>query len=384
MIGSTPSIDPGQRSRVLVLRFHSLGDCVLATGVTRALAQTAQVTVATEERYLPVFTSLPWIDRLLAREDLEPGRGRSPGGRAMTGGGRPEAEALVALSSGAGPIARFDRVIDLQGTPGARRIGRALGRDSATVGTRSAARRWLVLWGDRFPRPHVPHAVARYAEAAGFVGAGAMETCRPEVRVNEEEEAAARRFAPEAFVSPPGSAVAIVTGASRRTKEYPSERFAEVAGRLRAAGLEVWWIEAPGRGAADDCGLARAGPTGDRRDPAPAAAMPVLRLPLGPLKAVLARARGVVVSDSGPMHLAAALGRPVLGIFGSTVTAFGFAPLGPGARVMEAKDVACRPCGVHGRDYCWLGHWRCLRDVQATRVAEELLALAGHSGCREG
>ena len=266
----------------------------------------------------------------------------------------------------------FDRVIDLQGTPGSRRLGRALGCEPTTVRTRSAARRWLVLWGDRFPRPRVMHAVARYAEAAGIAGADALTICRPEARVSAEEEAAARRLAPEVFASPPGSAVAIVTGASRRTKAYPAERFAEVAGLVRAAaGLAVWSIEPPGEGRvgrpsepppevrarSGSARTARRGPS----DPAPTGATPVLRLPLGPLKAVLARARAVAASDSGPMHLAAALGRPVLGIFGSTVTGFGFTPLGPHARVLEAMDVACRPCGVHGRDHCWLGHWRCLR-----------------------
>jgi ADP-heptose:LPS heptosyltransferase len=378
VIDLKPSIAAGSRPHVLVLRFHSLGDCVLTTGVTRALAATARVTVATEERFRPLFSALPWIERVLVREDLDSGRRRAAGAGVTS------------------PTVVFDRVIDLQGTPGTRRLGRALGREASTVRTRSAARRWQVLWGDRFPRPPVPHAVERYAEAAGIAVADAMTTCRPEVRVSVEEEAAARLLAPEVFASPPGTAVAIVTGASRRTKEYPSERLAQVAGLVRAAGLATWWIEPPGRGdssaghsrMAPPCSPHSAGLDHERlddgRDRAPDAAVPVLRLPLGPLKAVLARVRAVAVSDSGPMHLAAALGRPVLGIFGSTITGFGFAPIGPKTRVLEAMDVACRPCGVHGRDHCWLGHWRCLRDLEPARVVEELLKLARQSGSAQG
>jgi heptosyltransferase-2 len=378
VIDPEPSIFAGNRPRVLVLRFHSLGDCVLTTGVTRALAATARVSVATEERFRPVFSALPWIERVLIREDLVSGRGRAAG-------------AGVTI-----PTAVFDRVIDLQGTPGTRRLGRALGREASTVRTRSAARRWQVLWGDRFPHPRVPHAVERYAKAAGIAGAEATTTCRPEVRVSVEEDTAARLLAPEVFASPPGTAVAIVTGASRRTKEYPSERFAQVAALVRAAGPAVWWIEPPGSGDSS-AGRSRMAPPGsphaarldhgrldDGRDHVPGAAMPFLRLPLGPLKAVLARARAVAVSDSGPMHLAAALGRPVLGVFGSTITGFGFAPIGPQTHVLEAMDVACRPCGVHGRNHCWLGHWRCLRDLEPARVAEELLKLARQSESEEG
>jgi ADP-heptose:LPS heptosyltransferase len=371
----TPPPGAGDRPRILVLRFHSLGDCVLTTGVVRALAATARVTVATEERFRPVFAGLPWIDRVRAREDLERARGA---GAAPAASGR---------SSEAGTSAPYDRVIDLQGTPHTRWLSRSLGRESVTVRTCATARRWLVLWGDRAPRLRVPHAVARYAQAAGIGGpdAGgrdAMTVCRPEARPTEDEETAARRLAPEAFVSPAGTAVAIVTGASRRTKEYPPEGFAEVARLVRGAGFEVWWIEPPGAEADRPDGRSTTssgrGRRGQGNDPSRAGAMPLLRLPLGPLKAVLARTRAAAVSDSGPMHLAAALGVPVLGIFGSTVAGFGFAPLGPRARLLEVKDLACRPCGVHGRNRCWLGHWRCLRDLRPAHVAEALLALAGN------
>jgi ADP-heptose:LPS heptosyltransferase len=282
-----------------------------------------------------------------AREDLERVRAVGEGATAAAG------------PTPAGASGLFDRVVDLQGTPHARWLSRSLGRESVTVRTGSAARRWLVLWGGRAPRLRVSHAVARYAQAAGIGGPHAVTTCRPEARPTEEEETAARLLAPEAFLSPAGTAVAIISGASRRSKAYPPVGFAEVARLVQAAGLAVWWIEPPEIGIS-----ARVGP------------MPRLRLPLGPLKAVLARARAVAVSDSGPMHLAAALGVPVLGIFGSTVAGFGFAPLGPRARLLEVKDLACRPCGVHGRDHCWLGHWRCLRDLLPAQVAEELLALA--------
>jgi ADP-heptose:LPS heptosyltransferase len=372
--GIPPAGGTDGRPRALVIRFHSLGDCVLATGVTRAVAETARVTVATEERFRPVFAGLPWIEEVIARESLEIGR---PGASAAGGPGT-KAEPPS--------IGRFPRVIDLQGTPGTRRLAYRMGPVTGTIRTRAAARRWLVWWGDRMPRPRIPHAVARYAEAAGLTGGDALTRCLPEVRVTAGEEEAARRLAPEAFTRPAGSAVAIVTGASRRTKEYPAGRFRAVAELAATAGLPLWWIEPPasGRGlegaaligtsAAElprgDLGAAgTATPAGD--------AMPVFRLPLGALKAVLSRARAVVVSDSGPMHLATALRVPVVAIFGSTVAGFGFSPLGPRVRTLQVEDLPCRPCGVHGRDRCWLGHWRCLRDLAPAQVVAELLTLTG-------
>ncbi len=373
------------RPRVLVVRFHSLGDCVLTTGVTRALATQARVSVLTEARSRPVFDGLPWLERVLVREEIdsrEAGPGERHGEPAPDGFPElargelpdPAPDGFPDLAPGGLPDGTgrrrpplFDRVFDLQGTLGSRRLSRLLGRERASVRTRSGARRWLVWWGDRAPRPQVPHAVERYARAAGLDAGDPLVACRPEVVVTAREEIEARQLAPDAFVGPSGTAVAIVTGASRRTKEYPPDRFAQVARLLRAEGLATWWIEPPDSGP----------------NPGRAAGETIFRLPLGPLKAVLARARVVAVSDSGPMHLAAALGVPVLGIFGSTVTRFGFAPVGSQVRVLEVEGLTCRPCGVHGRNRCWLGHWRCLGDLGPARVAEELRILAGRSKQRE-
>jgi len=60
---------------------------------------------------------------------------------------------------------------------------------------------------------------------------------------------------------------------------------------------------------------------------------------------------------------------PVVGIFGSTVPAFGFAPAGPRDAVVEVP-LTCRPCGVHGMRRCPLGHHRCMRDIAPERVLD--------------
>ena len=365
------------RRRVLLLRFHALGDVVLTTGVARVLAGRgsggpAAVEVATEPRYLAVFRGLPWISRLWTREEIE-----RASELPLSEGAEP---ASPAGGEGAGRRPRFDLVIDLQGTPGSRRLASRLG-PRRVVRTRSALRRWVVFWGDRYPRPAVPHAVARYAEAAGLEWRSDPSEHRPVVQATEEERAQAMALAPEAFGCPDRTAVALLCGASRRTKEYPPERLARVGRLLLEAGCPVWWVEEPAEGTPAS---ARSGATGEvgagvNRASAPAE-WPVYRLPLAPLKALLARAACVVTSDSGPMHLASAVGTPVVAIFGSSVPAFGFTPAGPHDRVLAVEDLACRPCGVHGRQSCWLGHWRCLRDLEPVRLVAELLDLASAEG----
>ena len=67
------------------------------------------------------------------------------------------------------------------------------------------------------------------------------------------------------------------------------------------------------------------------------------RLPLAVLLAVLAHARSVISTDSGPAHVAAAFGVPVVCLFGATDPGR-TAPRGPECRVVSLDGLECRPC----------------------------------------
>ncbi len=87
------------------------------------------------------------------------------------------------------------------------------------------------------------------------------------------------------------------------------------------------------------------------------------------LMALLAQCRLVVTNDSGPMHLAAALGLPLMAIFGSTdERATG--PLGPRARVVKCQ-VDCSPCGLRE---CPID-FRCMTGVTVDTVHRTALEL---------
>jgi heptosyltransferase-2 len=86
---------------------------------------------------------------------------------------------------------------------------------------------------------------------------------------------------------------------------------------------------------------------------------------LGELVGVLAGLRTLVTNDSGPMHLAAALGVPVVAIFGSTDWRE-TAPVGDGHRLVR-EPVHCSPCLLRE---CPIDH-RCMRRIPADRVAAE-------------
>jgi heptosyltransferase-2 len=92
--------------------------------------------------------------------------------------------------------------------------------------------------------------------------------------------------------------------------------------------------------------------------------------------ALLERARVLVTNDSAPLHLAGAVGTPVVALFGPTVPSFGFGPRGPGDRVIQRDGLACRPCSRHGPQVCPLGHHRCMNEI----AVEEVVVAVSDSG----
>lgn len=84
---------------------------------------------------------------------------------------------------------------------------------------------------------------------------------------------------------------------------------------------------------------------------------------------LIRRAAVIVTNDSSPLHLASAMGTPTVAIFGPTVPAFGFGPLGPRSVVAGHDGLSCRPCDRHGPQVCPLGHFRCMLEQDATSIA---------------
>lgn len=87
---------------------------------------------------------------------------------------------------------------------------------------------------------------------------------------------------------------------------------------------------------------------------------------------VMTQSKAVITVDSASQHLAAASGKPITLIYGSTDISFGFYPLTSEYKIIENDKLECRPCTDHGRDKCPLGHFKCIEDLNAEIILEEM------------
>lgn len=82
------------------------------------------------------------------------------------------------------------------------------------------------------------------------------------------------------------------------------------------------------------------------------------------------------VNDSAPLHFASAMNAPVTAIFCSTIPGFGFGPLSDRSFVVQTKVLlSCKPCTLHGRSACPLGHFKCALTIEKDQLLNSLPVL---------
>jgi len=138
-------------------------------------------------------------------------------------------------------------------------------------------------------------------------------------------------------------------------KRWPAEHYAALAERVGAAGGQVWLVGSPkDKEAADE--IAVAARTTKVRNLCGATS-------LGDAIDLLAGVALVVTNDSGLMHVAAALDRPLIALYGSSSPAF-TPPLAVEATILNL-GLECSPCFERA---CPLGHFRCLKELLPDQV----------------
>jgi len=310
--------------RIGVLRANSLGDYLFlgpALDALRAAYPAAEI----------VLLGAPWHARALAGRPGPPDRvvvvPPRPGIRERQADEPAPPDALLAAAR----AERFDVLVQAHGgggnsNPLVREIGARV-----TAGLRADGAPAL----DRWVRyQHYQPEVFRYLEAVRLVGAAPV-TVEPRFPVTAEDRAEATGVAGE----PARPRVALHPGANDPRRRWPPDRFAAVGDTVAGAGFDV---VVTGTAAERDLAAAvRATMRHPARDLSG-------RLSLGGLAALLAGCALVVANDTGPLHLAAAVGTPTVGVYwiGNLVNC---APaIRARHRPIASWTVHCPVCGADG------------------------------------
>jgi heptosyltransferase-1 len=197
----------------------------------------------------------------------------------------------------------FDAVIDLQGAIRSAVVARLAG-SSRIIGEsepRERAARWLFT--ERI-RTHGAHVIEQDLELASAIAGDALAPVAPWLPIDPSAEGWAEEILPHAVSLP----VALINpGAGWGAKRWPAERYAAVAQGLIARGCRVLVNAGPGEEPLAQCVASQTG-----------GAALALTCSLAQLIALTRRIALAVAGDTGPLHLACALGRPVVGIYGPT------------------------------------------------------------------
>ncbi len=257
------------------------------------------VVFLTRAAWVPLAARLPGVREVVAWEDVDADRVRLP--------------------------QTWERIVDLHASPRSRRLCASLQGPVQRV-ERWDLRRRLRVWLKTGAPP--PLVVERYARAAGVP------------------------VAPRPWIEgwQGGDALVLCPGAAHATKRWPADRFVALGRRW---GGPVRVLGGPGDRALVDHVVAGVG----------SVAQGVVERGFDRTIAALCEARAVVAGDTGLLHLAGALGVPVLGLFGPTTGTDGF--WDPACGVLVERPLPCRPCSLHGGATCPIGDHLCLRDITA-------------------
>lgn len=320
--------------KFLLIRLSSIGDVVITSPVARCIAEQvkdAEVHFLTRKAFVPLLEASPYIRKIHVYDENLP-------------------EVLTELRSEG-----FDYVIDLHKNLRTRRLRMHLHAQWISYHKLNILKwirvrtRWKVL-----PDKHL---VDRYFEALQPIGV-------------KNDGKGMDFFIPDSVSGvdiPHKEFVAITLGAKFATKAIPVHKAAEFCRDL------PWPVVILG-------GKAEMEKSAELAALLPGKVTDLSgQLDLTGSAYVISRAACLVTGDTGLMHIAAALKKKVISVWGSTTTDFGMFPYFPeemaDRSVIIEAEVGCRPCSKLGFDRCPRGHFRCMNDIPGSRVQEAISKL---------
>ena len=329
--------------KLLIIRFSSIGDMVLTTPAIRCLKKQKpeiEIHYLTKKVFNPVIEANPYIDKIhLLDNSLR--------------------SVIEDLKS-----ENFDFIVDLHRNIRSRIVISRLQKPSAAF-PKLNAYKWLLVNTKINLLPDI-HIVHRYLKALQklrirYDGQGL------DYVIPEKDRLDLSQILPDDFQN---GYMLVVVGGKHNTKQIPEHKLVDICNQAKypvviAGGDEDRYmadeiskkLEVPGYNA---CG----------------------KYSINGSAYLVQQSAVVLTPDTGLMHIAAAFHKPLVTMWGNTVPDFGMYPFLPDEkqdsyRILEIKDLNCRPCSKIGFERCPKGHFRCMNDIPVEDALQAIREVTG-------
>jgi len=346
--------------KVLILRFSSLGDVVLATSAVENILSShssPEIFLLTKEAYVSLFQNDPRLKILSFQSNV----------------GNIKQIAQLWRTAKVLRQLKFDLLLDLQRNPRSLLLRSISGSKKVIAYPKGHLQRRSFVKKKYFEKPYT-HAVDRYNMALKEAGIAASNRL-PKLSLSQQEEQLARDLLERRCVSRDRPLVGIHFGAKHPAKRWGDEKFAELS-KVLAKEVDLNIVVIPSEEDLSQEKLFREGGgnifwTG--------------ALSLRELKAVISRCEVLICNDSGVMHVAVGLGVPVVAVFGPTHPCLGFYPLGEDDILLSSYEY-CSPCSLHGEGKCFRDKKYCMENIPVHKVFDATVSILSkrRENVREG
>lgn len=306
-----------KKTKFLILRFSSIGDIVLTTPVTRCIKKqypNAEVHYATKQSFKVLVENNPYIDQYhLLGKSLN--------------------EFIATLKA-----ENFDYIIDLHNNLRTSIIKFRLSSAKSFSFDKLNFKKWLLvnLKINQMPDVHIVDRYLKTTESLGVIndnqGLDYFIPAKDIVQINEPY-------------------IAFAIGGQHATKKLPTTRIIEICQKLSGTIMLLGGKEdataaeeiekAVGVNIINACG----------------------KYNLNQSASLVQQSAYLITHDTGLMHIASALKKKVISIWGNTVPEFGMYPYLTEFKIIENKNLSCRPCSKIGYSKCPKGHFKCMSEL---------------------
>jgi ADP-heptose:LPS heptosyltransferase len=320
-------------SKVLVIRFSSIGDIVLTTPILRCLKKQlkdVEVHFLTKRDFSDILFNNPYINNyFFLQENLS--------------------EIIQQLKS-----TEYDYIIDLHNNLRSWRVKRALKGKSYAFKKRNIEK-WLLVNFKKNRMPH-EHIVDRFFETVKPIGV-INDGEGLDFFINPHDEIDVTKFLPDGFQN---GYIAFVIGAKHKTKCMPVNKIISICSKINYPVVLLGGFEDKPTGEEiaakfkgkvfSSCG----------------------KTTVGQSASLVKQSQLVITHDTGLMHIAAAFRKKIISVWGNTVPEFGMYPYLPSGSspfsIVEVKNLSCRPCSKLGFQKCPKGHFKCMNDIDENEI----------------